>query len=958
MSSLLKEYEAGRLSLSELLNKLRSEAAEEHPEQVEMFLQAVLAARPLATLARLLVWLQQKPELLQLVEHAAEEPVADQMGYGKLWRCSTQALTDLLQLVHNSRSNAKLLVQAAEELVDAGLPQILFGVIWHCGLILAAARQPLCCPAVGEAVRLGRWTPAIVTDESYKTSAGVDWPWAAELLQQLLNYAVAAGLMRALPGGSVAAAAVVISQSSGSIQAGAGGSSSSSDAASNRHLQLVANDIAATAGNVLSIAGSARYSSWGGDNCTAFASSAAAAAATLQLLALRCWQMHQQQQMQQQGQRRLSQQLGRRLRADLLLLPDPQAGPLQQLLPPKVLLEAQESEFAAACTRGHTSAEQECTVLLGQACALATALFRHVGWLSFRNSLVSSKSPALSAAALQLIAELLLRGAAEWQRQYVLLPAEQQQQLATWADEPGRDDGTAAAVQSLLLSAEQRTLLYTEPAAAAAAADAAASCIPQGREQLMAARGLIYECCVLLRIQMSHLWSSGQWQQSFQLLQQGGGQVLLQGLSLAVHCGSLDCHLLMQPGLAAADLFLFVQPAYGSDDAALNTRQELFTSQLARKHPVAFFQFADICARSGQLDATSAQHLLHLVKHGAAKIGTKGLAELLSSSAATAALGSALCSSVKLCISANSAADAGGASNVWPGAVAGCLRDVASALKTAVKHAARESAASDSSSSSSSSSKEQASASALFLAVLISRCLVSLHEVLEEASAIIRGYLHAGIEAFQGVMGVLVLLGGDISTGGNAGSTAAAAGAAATAPAAAGPQLGHDSCSSSSSSSSSSSQAVRWQYLLRLRESRKLAAAAATFHQAWIPEDLAAVCQDIVEGAGDTGLSPAQQQQQQQGAEGAAGAAQRIQQLYEDELTFCRVLAAVAPLPVVCNNPGCVQLRGVSEAAAARHVCAGCGCRYCSASCQAAGWRSHKKGCRRMAACGMRVEGR
>jgi hypothetical protein len=79
------------------------------------------------------------------------------------------------------------------------------------------------------------------------------------------------------------------------------------------------------------------------------------------------------------------------------------------------------------------------------------------------------------------------------------------------------------------------------------------------------------------------------------------------------------------------------------------------------------------------------------------------------------------------------------------------------------------------------------------------------------------------------------------------------------------------------------------------------------------------------------------------------------QQIYRDALVFCRTLVAVAPLPVVCNNPGCGELSGVSEAAAARYVCAGCGCRYCSAACQAAGWRGHKKACRRMAACGLKV---
>jgi hypothetical protein len=82
-----------------------------------------------------------------------------------------------------------------------------------------------------------------------------------------------------------------------------------------------------------------------------------------------------------------------------------------------------------------------------------------------------------------------------------------------------------------------------------------------------------------------------------------------------------------------------------------------------------------------------------------------------------------------------------------------------------------------------------------------------------------------------------------------------------------------------------------------------------------------------------------------------------MQQVYSDALRFCRTVVAVAPLPVVCNNPRCGDLSGMSEAASAHYVCAGCGCRYCSAACQAAGWRSHKMACRRMAAYGLRVEG-
>lgn len=47
------------------------------------FLQATLAERPVATLARLLVWLQQRPELLLLPSKQAAEDLsfADHVGY-------------------------------------------------------------------------------------------------------------------------------------------------------------------------------------------------------------------------------------------------------------------------------------------------------------------------------------------------------------------------------------------------------------------------------------------------------------------------------------------------------------------------------------------------------------------------------------------------------------------------------------------------------------------------------------------------------------------------------------------------------------------------------------------------------------------------------------------------------------------------------------------------------------
>jgi hypothetical protein len=191
-----------------------------------------------------------------------------------------------------------------------------------------------------------------------------------------------------------------------------------------------------------------------------------------------------------------------------------------------------------------------------------------------------------------------------------------------------------------------------------------------------------------------------------------------------------------------------------------------------------------------------------------------------------------------------------------------------------------------------------------------------------------------------------------------------------------GSSTGGNSTGSSSServgcNDSSSSQSVRWQYLLRLHESRKLAAAAAAFTARWSQDEVQSVLQIFLEQReAETAAVEAVSMEELQAL--VASGAEEIprpmlisdrellqgQQLYRDALAFCRALVAVAPLPVVCNNPGCAELSGVSEAAAARYVCAGCGCRYCGAACQAAGWKSHKKGCRRMSACGMRVDGK
>jgi hypothetical protein len=131
----------------------------------------------------------------------------------------------------------------------------------------------------------------------------------------------------------------------------------------------------------------------------------------------------------------------------------------------------------------------------------------------------------VSAAALQLTAELLLRTTIEWQRQHARLTAEQRAALVV---QRPTEDGVRAA------TAARARMLYGDSH-------------PHKLSQL-------------LQAQFSQLWSSGQWQPQLQLLQQGGGQVLLQSLTLAMHCGTLDTQLRRAGAMTAADLLLVLEP--------------------------------------------------------------------------------------------------------------------------------------------------------------------------------------------------------------------------------------------------------------------------------------------------------------------------------------------------------------------------------------------------------------
>jgi hypothetical protein len=204
------------------------------------------------------------------------------------------------------------------------------------------------------------------------------------------------------------------------------------------------------------------------------------------------------------------------------------------------------------------------------------------------------------------------------------------------------------------------------------------------------------------------------------------------------------------------------------------------------------------------------------------------------------------------------------------------------------------------------------------------------------------------------LLSLLVQLGPSGPAGFSSTQTLAGAGAAAGAAASGASPSTADAGFNNSSSSSAMSPSIRWAYLsrlLQLQQCKGWVDAAAAFESSW-PDALGVIGAALSQSPNDLDSSSSCSRN---GAAGASSSQQQpdISQLYADVLQLCRALVAAAPLPLVCNNPGCDNLEGASEAAVASKMCAGCRCRYCSAACQAADWRRHRKGCKAMAAGGL-----
>ena len=76
---------------------------------------------------------------------------------------------------------------------------------------------------------------------------------------------------------------------------------------------------------------------------------------------------------------------------------------------------------------------------------------------------------------------------------------------------------------------------------------------------------------------------------------------------------------------------------------------------------------------------------------------------------------------------------------------------------------------------------------------------------------------------------------------------------------------------------------------------------------------------------------------------------QEVEELLQDLLLLGQLFMEEVPSPLGCNNPGCGDLRGLSELTASCKTCTGCGVvKYCSRGCQVGHWKAHKAMCKRL----------
>jgi hypothetical protein len=213
------------------------------------------------------------------------------------------------------------------------------------------------------------------------------------------------------------------------------------------------------------------------------------------------------------------------MRGELLLLPDPQQR-LAELMPADQLaIESYNELWNGQAFNLLKLLELHLAGLLhsnptrdGTACdsiAFDSSSSRGTG---------SNSWPAVSSAALQLSSQLLLQAAASWQQMYFQLSPKQQALLAADSAELSQADRSIAELADQSLAQETRLLCMC-------------ACLLETNLEVLRYRRLRQLQLLLLQ-------------------QQGCGQVLMQGMTLAAHCGRLHRGLQLLQLLAVPAMFV------------------------------------------------------------------------------------------------------------------------------------------------------------------------------------------------------------------------------------------------------------------------------------------------------------------------------------------------------------------------------------------------------------------
>jgi hypothetical protein len=242
--------------------------------------------------------------------------------------------------------------------------------------------------------------------------------------------------------------------------------------------------------------------------------------------------LEQRLNLRQQPSLQMSWRLGWRMRGDLLLLPDPKQH-MAEVMPNEQLVkccsmfkEGKISPIIEAYVMHLT-----CVSTLHSAIGAAgSSGGSSIGGSSSGSggSSAAISSPTLTAASLQLTSYLLLLAAARWQQTYQQL---QQKHRTLLINEESAAAAAAAAGATGIVAAQ---------AAAGRAIDCYRQQVQEAQDRLETDALVLLHSAKLLHWHILLLQQTGQWLPQLQQLPQQGRTVLLQALTLALHCSRLD----------------------------------------------------------------------------------------------------------------------------------------------------------------------------------------------------------------------------------------------------------------------------------------------------------------------------------------------------------------------------------------------------------------------------------